>query len=67
MTESVDWRKAFAAFGALLGEPAEAVAAALGEAAPSPSQPSASRAARARAVASVVTRVLADLESARLR
>jgi hypothetical protein len=64
MTDGVDWRKAFAAFGALLGEPAEAVAAALGE--PTAAAPP-SRAARARAVASVVTRVLADLESARLR
>jgi hypothetical protein len=73
MSDGVDWRRAFGAFGALLGEPPEAIALALGEAAEAtpgaasePRDP-ASRASRARAVAAVVTRVVADLESARLR
>jgi hypothetical protein len=72
MSESVDWRQAFTAFGTLLGEPADAVGGALGEPVPGadiaqPHDASASRATRARAVAAVVTKVLADLERARLR
>lgn len=73
MSESVDWSTAFIAFGVLLGEPADAVTRALGEPTTGPASAllrelaSTSRVTRARAVAGVVTRVVADVERARLR
>jgi hypothetical protein len=72
MSDGADWRHAFAAFAALLGEPADAVALALGEAPPAaiagdPTSAPAARAARARAVAAVVTRIVAELERMTLR
>jgi hypothetical protein len=78
MTESVvGWRTAFAAFSVFLGEPADALAMALagdaGDARGTEGEEldarfiTGSRPARARAVAAVVTRVVAELEGARLR
>jgi hypothetical protein len=72
MTESPDWPSAFVAVSVILGEPRDAAAAALGEAATVSSAgltkalQSASRDVRARAVARVIAAVAAELDAARL-
>jgi hypothetical protein len=68
MTERLGWQEAFLAFGALLGEPREACAAALGEDGDSGrAVQSPQRDVRARAVARVAAEVVAELEGASLQ
>jgi hypothetical protein len=73
-SEGVDWQTAFRAISALVGEPVEAIDAALGggetsgraEADLVRALASTSRDVRARAVARVVAEVVADIERTRL-
>lgn len=73
MSDPIDWRDAFLVFSALLKEPLEASVLALGSASSTTDSnvahalASTSRAVRARAMASVVTRVVGELQAARLR
>lgn len=73
MSDSIDWRDAFLVFSALLKEPPEASALALGSASSTTGSSvahalaSGTRTVRARAMASVVTRVVGELQAARLR
>ncbi len=60
------WEPAFVAVSTLLGEPPEAIAAALGDgerAAPPPADAAASRRARAEAIAAGVSSVIRALEA----
>ncbi len=72
MTPDVDWRSAFLATSALLGEPLEAAILALGDAsAVAASQlvrelRSSSRDVRARAIARIMTVVASEVDAARL-
>lgn len=72
MTADVDWRDAFLATSALLGEPLDAAILAIGDAsAVAASQllrelRSVSRETRARAIARIMTVVASEVEAARL-
>lgn len=72
MTAHVDWRTAFLAASALVGEPLDVALGALGEALPvavshlASELRASSRDARARAIARVMTVVASEVDAARL-